>query len=115
MSKNLGRYRTHIAALGLVGGLVAAAGAFGHNNPLVIVAPTEVVAGNPINGYATGLEDLCTITGSTFATGPLGPPVFGFTNPLWFSYPTLESMAPGVANIHAADSDESADASVILK
>ncbi len=114
MSKKFGRFMPHVAALGLAAGLVVAAGA-SQFPQLVISCPTEIVAGNPINGYATGNLGVTVVNGFTFGSGPLGPTVVGVSDPLNFSYPTFEYQAPGIATITARDDDESAVASVVLK
>ncbi len=116
MSKNLGRFKSHVAAISVAAGLAAVAGAsyldFGD---LAIMAPSEIVAGNPINGYVTGLENDCIVDGFIFGSGLLGPRVYGYDDPLFFSYPTHEYQAPGVATIRANDTTEVEFASVILK
>ncbi len=114
MSSRIRRMVVVGAALSVVGGLVALAGAVGYGSQLRIICPTSVVAGNPIDGYVTGNEGFTVSTGNDM--GPLpGSPVAGFTDPLWFSYGTTEPMAGTVATVTAGDSDEGATASVIVK
>jgi hypothetical protein len=114
MSVRNRRIGAYGAALAVVGGLVALAGAVGYGSQLRIVCPTEVWAGNPIDGYITGNEGLTVGHGSDM--GQLaGSPVMGFTDPLWFSYGTTEPMSGTVATVQASDSDESVVVSVIVK
>ena len=115
MLKTIGRCRAYVAALAVSACLGVAAHSTLIPTDIVIVAPTEVYAGNPINGFIFNFNGMAVVTGGIFGSGPLGPPVQGLLAPLWFYYPTIESQAPGVATIHARDSDSSMNASVILK
>lgn len=117
MLSKIRRYGTHVAALVVVGGLAAAAGAIGFAGQLTIHAPTDVWAGNPIMGWVSGNEGYTTVGASnSWSNAPMsGVPVSGINDPLFFCILTLEPMAPGVVTITAADFDESVTASVILK
>lgn len=115
MLKFLGRNRARLAALVVAAGIVAAADALSIIPHLTIVAPTDVIAGNNIDGFATIIHGGCVVNCGVSGGGSLGAPVSGVLDPLTFSYATQEFMAPGVATIHAVDLRESATASVILK
>lgn len=116
MLKTIRRYRSHVAALVVSGCLgMAAHSSLLDPQSIVITAPSEVIAGNPILGYVTGIDGMCVINGGIFGSGPLGPPIQGVYSPTFFMYPTFEYQAPAVAEIHARDIDSSATASVILK
>jgi len=114
MLQNLRRFKTQAAAIAVAAGLAAVAGANGVLGPLVIVAPTEVYAGNPICGYVTGNEGTTVVRGAANGGTLLGV-VEGIADPLYFIFPTIEPMAPGFATVKASDSEESATKNVILK
>jgi hypothetical protein len=111
------RFASHVAAVAVVGGLAAAAGAIGFAGQLTIHAPTDVWAGNPILGYVSGNEGYTTVGATnTYNNAPMpGVPVSGITDPLFFCIGTSEPMAPGVVTITASDFDETVTASVVLK
>jgi hypothetical protein len=116
MLKTIRRYRSHLVAASMAAllGVAAHSSTLGLGT-LILCTPVDVVAGNPIDGYADGIDGVCVINGAIFGFGMLGEPVIGLTSPLHFSYPTHEYQAPGVAIIHAKDADSSATKSVILK
>jgi hypothetical protein len=121
MLRKNGRIRSRVAALVAAAGLAAVASATFLGGPLTIVAPSEVIAGNPINGYVTGSEGMCFITSWTMGQGPNGPmmvpglPSYGIGDPLYFTYQTFEFQAPGCFFVQATDSDETATVGVALK
>ncbi len=107
------RFAPHAAALGVVGGVVALAGALSIGLGLRIVCPTAVWAGNPINGYVTGNEGFTICHGND--NGELqGSPKSGCADPLFFSFQTYEPMSGTVATIHAGDSAGGGDTKSVL-
>jgi hypothetical protein len=117
MLQNLRRFRTHVAGIGVAAAIVAVAGATSLDGSIMIVAPTEVYAGNPICGYVTGNHGMTVVQGGVGSANGntfLGA-VSGIADPLLFIFPTFEPMAPGVATIRATDSEDTETANVILK
>lgn len=115
MPSRLRRWICHIAALAALGGVIAAAEAVGLDVQLVIVAPAEVVAGNPINGFVTGNEGWGAVVPFDMSGLQMGPVIGSFEDPIWFSYPTFEYQAPSLVTLRAHDYDESCSAVVTLK
>src|SRR5262245_48938047 len=77
-----GRFVVHAAALSVVGGVVATAGALGLGDLLRIVAPADVWAGSPILGYVTCNHGMTICHGAD--NGELqNSPVAGCMDPLY--------------------------------
>jgi hypothetical protein len=117
-----------LAATAVVGGLAVAAGANLLDGSLVIVAPVQVMAGNPICGFVTGTTPETVVQGIG-PNGPLSdvpppppppgaPPPDGIVpiaaDPLFYAFATIESMAVCVVQIHAYDSMHTASASTLV-
>lgn len=110
------RTLTHLAALAVLGGLVAVAEAYLEPDPLVIVAPADVYGGNPINGYVTNIDGWAGVNGTDQSGQKLqNSPVTGYQDPMWFSFPTFEYMAPSLATIMAHDADDMKSKQVLIK
>lgn len=117
MLSKIRRYASHAAAVAVVGGLVATAGALGLVGTLTIHAPVEVWAGNPILGHVTGSEGPTNMTANCSTAGfptPVLPPL-ACGDPIYFTIATLEPMAPSVLTITVSDLDENDTATVNVK
>ena len=114
MSKRLRRIVPLSLALLATAGIVGIAGADALSGHVVIIAPTSVVAGFPICGYATSPWPPMTIFGSNQAGDPLpGSPVSGPFDPTFFIYPTTEPMSGEIVTLLAFDSQPTSDIATV--
>ena len=106
MSKSFGR--KIVLGLGLCASLFASASAYGIGGSteggVIIVAPTGVPAGCPINGYLTGGDVPLNASGRGKCGNLPGSPVMGYIDPTFFCFWTMEFMAGSVVTITAGDS-----------
>lgn len=117
MQRSIRRLLSPALALLAVAAVMALAGALSSGTGVRIVAPNSVWGGQPITGYVTGGKEpmMARATDGTGSNMPNSPTV-GMGDPLYFSFPTTESMAGTVVMIHASSPDgSSATASVAIK